>query len=136
METDVLKDARTRCISLFFKSLTSRADQVGTMTSAVHTGHVDCCDAEWLRVWLGSERGSEHGNRFAAAQRGEGVSLLVSSFFFPVFVEHGVERWLGGYIIEAGAGSVRSWSCPPSPTPVTVWCLLFGRGRCFTFATA
>lgn len=28
METDVLKDARTRCISLFFKSLTSRADQV------------------------------------------------------------------------------------------------------------
>lgn len=30
METDVLKDARTRCISLFFKSLTSRADQVCT----------------------------------------------------------------------------------------------------------
>lgn len=28
METDGLKDARTRCISLFFKSLTSRADQV------------------------------------------------------------------------------------------------------------
>ncbi|CAM9825410.1 unnamed protein product, partial [Laminaria digitata] len=28
MENDVLKDARTRCISLFFKSLTSRADQV------------------------------------------------------------------------------------------------------------
>ncbi|CAN0013460.1 unnamed protein product, partial [Hapterophycus canaliculatus] len=28
METDLLKDARTRCISLFFKSLTSRADQV------------------------------------------------------------------------------------------------------------
>lgn len=30
METDLLKEARTRCISLFFKSLTSRADQVST----------------------------------------------------------------------------------------------------------
>lgn len=28
LDSDVLKDARTRCISLFFKSLTSKADQV------------------------------------------------------------------------------------------------------------
>lgn len=34
MDTEVLKDARTRCISLFFKSLTSRADQVGIVEVA------------------------------------------------------------------------------------------------------
>lgn len=33
MENQVLKDIRTKCISLFFKSLTSRADQVSFQPS-------------------------------------------------------------------------------------------------------
>lgn len=45
METDVLKDARTRCISLFFKSLTSRADQVcicGVIPSLLRRNYILC----------------------------------------------------------------------------------------------
>ncbi len=97
METDVLKDARTRCISLFFKSLTSRADQV-LYRAVFYSMVVNSCVP--LR---------EAGSRYLCSLIKTDARLdrqdRAGVFTSLIFVLHPIQQQAGGGRSPGGAGA-------------------------------